>query len=95
MINVKFLFKSTYSGNKSYHPEEMQIAMLIELFSEFPEISEKLSLIQELDLERSGIKNYKALDILSKFTNPEFAPTREANRAFFPSTPNGNNSMNF
>ena len=91
----KILFRSTYSGNKSYHPEEMQIAMLIELFSEFPEISEKLSLIQELDLERSGIKNYKALDILSKFTNPEFAPTREANRAFFPSTPNGNNSMNF
>jgi len=91
----KILFKSTYSGNKSYHPEEMQIAMLIELFSEFPEISEKLSLIQELDLERDSIINSKTLDILSKFTSPEFAPTREANRAFFPSTPNGNNSMNF
>ena len=91
----KILFKSTYPTNKSYHPEEMQIAMLIELFSEFPEISEKLLLIQELDLERESIINSKTLDILSKFTNPKFAPTRDVNRNFFPSTPNGNNSMNF
>ena len=88
----KILFKRTFSSNKSYHPEEIQIAMLVELF---PEIVKKLSLIQELDLERDSIINSKTLDILSKFTNLNFAPTREANKNFFPSTPNGNNSMNF
>ena len=91
----KILFKSTHSANKSYHPEEMQIAMLKKASELFPEIGKKLSLIQELDLERESITNSKTLDILSKFTNPEFAPTREVNRDFFPSTPNGNNSMNF
>jgi len=60
----KILFKSTYPTNKSYHPEEMQIAMLIELFSEFPEISEKLLLIQELDLEN---RRYKKLQSIGYF----------------------------
>jgi len=91
----KILFECTFSKNKSYYPEEMQIAMLKKANELFPEIGKKLSLIQELDLERDSIVNSKTLDILSKFTNPKFAPTREVNRNFFPSTPNGNNSMNF
>ena len=91
----KILFESTFSKNKSYHPEEMQIAMLKKASELLPEIVEKLSLIQELDLERESIINSKTLDILSKFTDPNFAPTSEVNKIFFPSTPNGNNSMNF
>ena len=91
----KILFGCTFSKNKSYHPEEMQIAMLKKANELFPKIGKKLSLIQELDLERDSIVNSKTLDILSKFTNPKFAPTSEVNKIFFPSTPNGNNSMNF
>jgi len=91
----KILFERTFSKNKSYHPEEIQIAMLKKASELFPEIGKKLSLIQELDLERDSIINSKTLDILSKFTNPKFAPTRDVNRNFFPSTPNGNNNMNF
>ena len=91
----KILFERTFSSNKSYHPEEMQIAMLIKALESLPEIGKKLSLIQELDLERCDIKNSKTLTILSKFIKANFAPTREVNKNFFPSTPNGNNSMNF